>query len=179
MQKNFTNPNGLGHFELSVLGALISLRDKSLDELRSVLSFSPIAVSLPVINKFGWLIVSSANPKFNTVKLELFHDLLINFKYILPDLTYKEFEEHFFGLQTPDGKIKWIGKICALAILFDKLHRKEIITFSGNIYDMLVVHFKDGDGKKLKRDSLERLASRGISKSEERKIDKIVCYLSC
>ena len=178
MQQNFTK-EGLNFSDLLVLEALRNLRDKIPDEFRSVVSLSSQILSRPVLNKFGWLILPSNTAKFNIDKLKLLHELFINYKYIPEDFEYSEFEPHFFGIQIPEEKIMWIGKNYVLPILFDKMQRKEIITFSGNLYDMLVAHFKDSDGELLNRNSLEKQASKGGADVEDRKINKIISFLTC
>lgn len=163
----------------ALLSDLKMLNENVPDELRSVLPISLPLLALPVPGKFGWLIKYPDVNKFNISKLELFYYLLSSYGYLSSECSYENFKEHFIGNEMPDEKIKWFGKNYVLVLLFDKLLRKEVVAFSGNLYDTIIAHFKDSDGKPLKRDSLERQASRGGSDSEERKIKKIVSFLTC
>ncbi len=130
-------------------------------KFRSIFGVDSLCIiSRPVINKFGWWVLSSDTTKFNIPKLKLFHLLLTHYGYI--SCSYKEFEAHFIGGETSATKIVWEGDVLILVLLFNKLiyENSAIPVTTESFYDLLFNHFlllnkKNNRAGKLKHGSLK------------------------
>lgn len=168
-------------FSFAVVCAFEEFKQKIPDEYRTLFSLPAPVINLPVLNKFGWFVLSDNPSHFNIPKLVLFHFLLHHYGYIT--CTYEEFEQHFIDEKKfPENKIVWSGDVMTLVLLFDVLmNDKKIIPPTNNLYDLLCDHFKWIDKrnntiKLLARRSLKSSLSAAKSNDSIRNIVKNITY---